>query len=77
MGLAKGTVAETGVIEKVDMKILGEGLCVDMPNTRGPGRAVHKDQWWQSSIAKRCPADLVIVDYSGVVEDLGEFDSGR
>ena len=30
--LAEGTLAETRVIEKVDPKVLGEGLCVDMPN---------------------------------------------
>ena len=43
MEFAQGTIAETGVVRKVDVKMLGEGLGVDMPNTGGPGRAVHKD----------------------------------
>lgn len=43
---AKWTVAEPGIVEEVDVEVSGQGLCVDMPDARGPRSAVHEDQGW-------------------------------
>lgn len=75
-GLAERAVPETGVVEQVHVEVAREGLCVDVPYSRGPGCAVDEDQGWGGGVAERCPPDEVVVGGGSVGECLGEDDGG-